>query len=242
MTTELQVRANRANALKSTGPKTEAGRAAVRLNAVRHGLLSSAPVVAGEDAGEHSALCEQLKGELKPVGILEEQIVARMAGALWRLRRLSHIEAGLLTGSVAQAYAEAADAQAKSFTRTEGGIHEMLAGMNDERVVVLDEAAHGAAKAAADEARAARLSDGALLGAAYQSDAAGADALTKLSRYEVMLERSLYRAGEELRRLQEARRIREEAQRLEHGKAHVGAMLRRALNRNDQSSGQDKAE
>jgi hypothetical protein len=40
MTSERQKAANRANALHSTGPKTEEGKAAVRFNAFRHGLLA----------------------------------------------------------------------------------------------------------------------------------------------------------------------------------------------------------
>ncbi len=233
MATELQVRANRANALKSTGPQSGAGKAAVCLNATRHGLLSRAPVMAGEDEAEYSALCEQLHGELAPVGIIETQLVGRMAGTLWRLRRLSHIEAGLLTYHAAGAYADAAETVAASHTKTENAWGDM----EFETVTVLDEAAHGAALAVADEARAARLCDGALLGAAYQSDAGGADALTKLARYEVMLERSLYRAGEELRRKQEARAVREAARQEMAGKARLGAIVRSALshaNKGDQ--------
>ena len=37
MTSEKKAEANRRNALKSTGPKTPEGKAAVRLNALRHG-------------------------------------------------------------------------------------------------------------------------------------------------------------------------------------------------------------
>ncbi len=177
----------------------------VRLNAVRHGLLSRAPVMAGEDAEEYAALCHQLQAELAPVGILESQLCERMAGALWRLRRLGHIEAGLLTGNAAQAFAEAAETQARTHTRTEGGITALYESLSDERVIIEDEAAHSDAKDAAKDARAVLWTAPALLGAAYRSDAAGADALGKLSRYETSLERSLYRAGEELRRLQEVR-------------------------------------
>ena len=40
MTSEKQAKANRRNALKSTGPKTPNGKAAIRYNATKHGLLS----------------------------------------------------------------------------------------------------------------------------------------------------------------------------------------------------------
>jgi hypothetical protein len=213
MTTQKQLAANRRNAQLSTGPKSETGKAAIRLNATRHGLLSSAPVASGENEAEYSALCEQLKSELAPVGILETQIVARMTNSLWRLRRLSHIESGLLSGGLAQAYAAANDDVARQHVRSEGGMAELLANMDNGTVTVLDKDAYDAANAAADEARALLLSDSALLGAAYQNDAAGADALTKLARYETTLERSLFRAGAELERRQTARREREAAKR-----------------------------
>ena len=41
MTTERQRAANRRNAERSTGPRTAAGKAAARLNALRHGLAAS---------------------------------------------------------------------------------------------------------------------------------------------------------------------------------------------------------
>jgi hypothetical protein len=40
MTSYRQIEANRRNALKSAGPRTEAGKQASRCNAVRHGLTS----------------------------------------------------------------------------------------------------------------------------------------------------------------------------------------------------------
>ena len=44
-------------------------------------------------------------------------------------------------------------------------------------------------------------------GAGFIDDATGANAITKLSRYEAAIERSLYRAMHELQRLQTARLI-----------------------------------
>ena len=47
MSSARQAAANRQNALKSTGPKTPDGKAAVRLNALRHGLLSQEILLPG---------------------------------------------------------------------------------------------------------------------------------------------------------------------------------------------------
>lgn len=138
---------------KSTGPTSDAGKAVVRLNAVRHGLLSRAPIMAGEDESEYNELGVQLQTELKPVGLLETQIVARMAGFLWRLRRAQHIEAGLLTSSAAQVFAEAAEQRAESYTRTEGDFESLLESINGGQVIIENEAGHAEAMEAAQSAR-----------------------------------------------------------------------------------------
>lgn len=49
MTSARQRNANRANAKRSTGPRTEAGKAAARLNARRHGLAASLRLEPGAD-------------------------------------------------------------------------------------------------------------------------------------------------------------------------------------------------
>jgi len=43
MTTQKQIKANRQNAQKSTGPKTDEGKAAVSQNAVKHGIFPNRP-------------------------------------------------------------------------------------------------------------------------------------------------------------------------------------------------------
>lgn len=61
MTSIAQRRANRRNALKSTGPKTEKGKRRASLNAVSHGL--SAPADPAWRDGKVSAIEGALKGE-----------------------------------------------------------------------------------------------------------------------------------------------------------------------------------
>jgi hypothetical protein len=55
MTSSRQIEANRRNALKSTGSKTEAGKQTSRCNAVRHGLTAETVIGALEDAEEYKA-------------------------------------------------------------------------------------------------------------------------------------------------------------------------------------------
>ena len=55
MISSKQIDANRRNSLKSTGPKTEAGKQASRCNAVRHGLTAETVIGALEDAEDYRA-------------------------------------------------------------------------------------------------------------------------------------------------------------------------------------------
>jgi hypothetical protein len=55
MTSYRQTEANRRNALRSTGPKTETGKQVSRCNAVRHGLTAETVIGAMEDAEDYRA-------------------------------------------------------------------------------------------------------------------------------------------------------------------------------------------
>ena len=60
VTSERRKAANRANARYSTGPKTLKRKAAVRLNAVRHGLLGPDVLLPGEDGDAFDDLRSQM--------------------------------------------------------------------------------------------------------------------------------------------------------------------------------------
>src|SRR3979411_3511532 len=97
MATEKQFEANRLNAQKSTGPRTPEGRAAVRLNGVKHGLTAETIVLKGECEADFTQLFDSLEAEHDPVTPTEEALVVQLAMATWRLRRLYHVEGGFYT-------------------------------------------------------------------------------------------------------------------------------------------------
>src|SRR3982074_1281046 len=97
MASEKQFEANRQTPQKSTGPKTPEGRAAVRLNGVKHGLTAETIVLKGESETDFTSLLDSLEAEHDPATPTEQALVVQLAMATWRLRRLYHQEAGFYT-------------------------------------------------------------------------------------------------------------------------------------------------
>jgi len=96
---EKQLKANKKNARKA-GVKTPEGKAIVKYNALKHGLLAKEVVITvgegAEDPEEFNALMEDLKTQLAAAGTLEEILVEKIAVAYWRLRRAYRYEVGLI--------------------------------------------------------------------------------------------------------------------------------------------------
>ena len=88
---------NRANAQKSTGPRTEAGKKRSSLNALRHGLTGQTVVMPAEDLTAYTAFCKRAFTELKPNGFLEELAVQTIADTTWRLNRARAYESTLFS-------------------------------------------------------------------------------------------------------------------------------------------------
>jgi hypothetical protein len=95
MTSWRQFEANRRNALKSTGPKTDAGKQTSRRNAVRHGLTAETVIGALEDAEDYQAFEAAITADYDAQSAVERELVLRLASVLWRLRRATTIEIGL---------------------------------------------------------------------------------------------------------------------------------------------------
>jgi hypothetical protein len=95
MTSYRQIEANRRNALKSTGPRTEAGKQVSRCNAVRHGLTAQTVISTLEDEEDYKAFEAAVIADYDAQSAVERELVLRLASILWRLRRATSMETGL---------------------------------------------------------------------------------------------------------------------------------------------------
>jgi len=99
MSTESQIIANRENSLKSTGPKTAAGKAKVSRNAVKHGFTSNEIVVAEEERENFEYLRDSLIVSVCPANTPEQLVFSQLLYAAWNLERIRIREGNcLLTG------------------------------------------------------------------------------------------------------------------------------------------------
>ena len=90
-----KIEANRQNALKSSGPKTDAGLAHSSRNALRHGLSATSTIVIEgiEDATEYEHLVSEVTADLGARGTVETLLCERIAQLFWRLARVTRYEA-----------------------------------------------------------------------------------------------------------------------------------------------------
>ena len=96
MATLKQIEANRRNALHSTGPKTPEGKAAVRLNSLRHGVYAKTLLLPGESREDFNQLCEDLERDWEPQTCTEQEYVEEMATCVWKKIRLQVAENRIL--------------------------------------------------------------------------------------------------------------------------------------------------
>ena len=96
MPSNKQLEANRANAKNSTGPRTPGGKARSRLNSRKHGLTAKTLIIVGENADDFDQLRAELMDDHDPQSALECELVERLAGILWRLRRVPFFEAAIM--------------------------------------------------------------------------------------------------------------------------------------------------
>jgi hypothetical protein len=95
MATPAQITANRANAQKSTGPRSAEGKSASRFNALKHGMDAASVIIPGEDPAIYDALAVNYQRDYRPETPSENFHVDTMLRADWQKRRLMRVEADL---------------------------------------------------------------------------------------------------------------------------------------------------
>jgi hypothetical protein len=96
MTSLRQFEANRRNAARSTGPRTEEGKQASRRNALRHGLTAETVLEGLEDSEDYRGFEAAIIADYDAQTAVERELVLRLASLLWRLRRIISVETDLL--------------------------------------------------------------------------------------------------------------------------------------------------
>ena len=92
MASPAQIAANRANAQKSTGPRTAEGKKRASMSALKHGLTAQRLVLPHEDNLAYGEIRESLYNQYQPATEQECMLVDQLTSAWWRTLRVRQIE------------------------------------------------------------------------------------------------------------------------------------------------------
>jgi hypothetical protein len=92
MATQKQIEANRRNAQRSTGPKTEEGKSKSKFNALKHGMTAEVAVLPHEDKHSYEDLRQAAIESYRPANGAEFMLVELVALNYWRLLRACRVE------------------------------------------------------------------------------------------------------------------------------------------------------
>jgi hypothetical protein len=174
MPTDKQIKSNRENARRSTGPTTPAGKTRAASNSIRHGLLARHAVIRIEDRPQYLELLAGLDAEFQPEGLTESYFVEQMASARWRLARLTRIETGFINTRIDQVI----DLESAAYEGEEDEDEEEQEEQQPEPVLTPEQQDRENTR---------------LLGLSFARNNGG-DPFAKLARYEGVLQRTFYRA------------------------------------------------
>jgi hypothetical protein len=104
---EAQIRANRANSLKSCGPKTVEGKEKSRANALKHGLTGAGVALTVEDTAEVERMFTAFEADFRPSDEMGRLLIRRAATCAVRMERAVLQETAALSERVLAAQAEA---------------------------------------------------------------------------------------------------------------------------------------
>jgi hypothetical protein len=93
--TPKQAAASRANSQKSTGPRTTAGKAASRFNALKHGIYAVHQIMFDETPEDLADLSAEYHEHHNPADSDQRFLVDTLVNYEWRIRRIRRVEAAL---------------------------------------------------------------------------------------------------------------------------------------------------
>jgi hypothetical protein len=102
MATPAQLAANRANAQRSTGPRSVEGKSVSSLNALKHGVDAAAIALPGEDPAAYQALADGYTKLYQPQTVMHRFLVDSMIRADWHKQRLQRLESDLIRKLLAE--------------------------------------------------------------------------------------------------------------------------------------------
>ena len=199
MTSIKQIHANQRNALKSTGPRTDEGKGASKMNALKHGLMAREVVMPGESSEDFGNLRGMLHQEFEPVGFYEQLRVDELAGLFFRLFRVYRIEGEILVHARNEVRLQLANSRrmaARTRTLESRPSKDIDSGVSEEseRFSEQGRELEEELETSADT-----------VGAAFMHDARTGDSLSKVGRHEARIRNAITRIVNELGELQDIR-------------------------------------
>ena len=95
MASSKQNLANKNNARKSTGPKTELGKEKVSMNAIKLGIYAEHHVMVGEDIEQYKGYVDLMFKTFEAFDAISGLIIQQIISIGWRLQRIPQIECGV---------------------------------------------------------------------------------------------------------------------------------------------------
>ena len=95
MSTAAQIAANRANSKLSTGPTSETGKSASKLNGLKTGLTGRTVVLPSDDLAAYQSHLAKFSKKFEPATDDERTLVQSLADTEWRLARIPALETGI---------------------------------------------------------------------------------------------------------------------------------------------------
>ncbi len=112
-----RVEANRRNAQKSTGPRSQAGKDRSRFNSLKHAMRATLPILPGEDGSILRSRLDSWTATLEPRDDVERYLVERAVNVSWQLDRADRAWAARLRSDLLSGGVEMTDAQADDVVR-----------------------------------------------------------------------------------------------------------------------------